>query len=100
TDDSEVTKVGVQQMHKKWLIKIGAAIFALTFVAACATNNDQNPTDDDQAPMEQNDDGNRDNMEQNNDDNLDRDDQFDEDNNDFNNDNDRQNDDQTDNDDR
>lgn len=40
-------------MQRKWLIKIGAPILALSLVAACGMNNEEDPAGEDEAPLNQ-----------------------------------------------
>lgn len=40
-------------MQRKWLIKIGASILALSLVAACGTDDQEDPVGEDEAPLNQ-----------------------------------------------
>lgn len=40
-------------MQRKWPFKIGASILALSLVAACGTDNQEDPAGEDEAPLNQ-----------------------------------------------
>ncbi|WP_188456642.1 hypothetical protein [Virgibacillus oceani] len=47
-------------MKRKLLIKFGAPILALSLVAACGNNDNGDPVEDDEAPLNQEDNGDQD----------------------------------------
>ncbi|MFC4024997.1 hypothetical protein ACFOUV_14480 [Oceanobacillus longus] len=40
-------------MKSKWLIKLGAPVLALSLVAACGTGNEEDPVQEEEAPLNQ-----------------------------------------------